>query len=422
MGFSGLREMVGYGAVLDLGNRCFSLGQRVRAQEIGAGVRVDSHFPGLYAVNLGARSICTLHASINGWICQFVVDTGAIPHLDRFASPRLRRASAAIAQIVADGIGHFRAAMLIAKFPSLRIGKYEIKSASATVLNSTIEVVGRGTDKKLRDYLARNIWGKTLPFSISIPARSISSRSRLVRHESESDFAAPSSVSVDIKAQKSNDDALPSSRCRIDGAQRFNHARHSRGRLTSNIDFKLRRFLLIQQNESRAQSSKALHRRGAREPLRPRQALDASGRWAKNPRGIDRKAWEDLRARYPQRPDAPRINRFSDVDHWLKINIERAQDLWLDRSPPLRILDLGCGPGYFLYVCKQLGHEGVGVDIDEQPLFRETTALLGVRRVIFRIEPQTPLARSRRKIRSRHRTSCLFSKNGALGNGPGRMA
>ena len=108
-------------------------------------------------------------------------------------------------------------------------------------------------------------------------------------------------------------------------------------------------------------------------------------------RGIDRKAWDDLRARYPQRPDAPRINRFSDVDHWLKINIERAQDLWLDRSPPLRILDLGCGPGYFLYVCKQLGHEGVGVDIDEQPLFRETTALLGVRRVIFRIEPQTPL-------------------------------
>ena len=63
--------------------------------------------------------------------------------------------------------------------------------------------------------------------------------------------------------------------------------------------------------------------------------------------GIDRKAWDDLRARYPQRPDAPRINRFSDVDHWLKINVERAQDLWLDRTTPLRILDLGCGPGYF---------------------------------------------------------------------------
>ena len=121
-------------------------------------------------------------------------------------------------------------------------------------------------------------------------------------------------------------------------------------------------------------------------------------------------------------PDAPRINRFSDVDHWLKINIERAQDLWLDRSPPLRILDLGCGPGYFLYVCKQLGHEGVGVDIDEQPLFRETTALLGVRRVIFRIEPQTPLPDLGGEIRSRDGTPCLFPKNSALGHGPGRVA
>ena len=131
------------------------------------------------------------------------------------------------------------------------------------------------------------------------------------------------------------------------------------------------------------------------------------------------KRWDDLRARYPQRPDAPRINRFSDVDHWLKINIERAQDFWLDRSPPLRILDLGCGPGYFLYVCKQLGHEGVGIDIDEQPLFRETTALLGVRRVIFRIEPQTPLPDLGEKfdLVTGHRV--CFQKTVRWGTGPG---
>ena len=153
--------------------------------------------------------------------------------------------------------------------------------------------------------------------------------------------------------------------------------------------------------------------------------FDHAKRWShpvdeqKIVRGIDRKAWDDLRARYPQKPDAPRINRFSDVDHWLKINIERAQDLWLDRSPPLRILDLGCGPGYFLYVCKQLGHEGVGVDIDEQPLFRETTALLGVRRVIFRIEPQTPLPDLGGKfdLVTGHRV--CFQKTVRWGTGPG---
>jgi SAM-dependent methyltransferase len=135
--------------------------------------------------------------------------------------------------------------------------------------------------------------------------------------------------------------------------------------------------------------------------------------------GINRKAWDDLRARYPQRPGAPRINRFSDIDHWLKINIERAQDLWLDRSRPLRILDLGCGPGYFLYVCKQLGHEGVGIDIDEQPLFRETTALLGVQRVIHRIEPQIPLPDLGGKfdLVSGHRV--CFQKTVRWGSGPG---
>ena len=135
--------------------------------------------------------------------------------------------------------------------------------------------------------------------------------------------------------------------------------------------------------------------------------------------GIDRKAWDDLRTRYPRRADAPRINRFSDVDHWLKINIERAQDLWLDRSPPLRILDLGCGPGYFLYVCKRLGHEGLGVDIDEQALFRETTALLGVQRVIFRIEPQTPLPDLGEKfdLVTGHRV--CFQKTVRWGTGPG---
>ncbi|HEV2095036.1 MAG TPA: class I SAM-dependent methyltransferase [Chthoniobacterales bacterium] len=107
--------------------------------------------------------------------------------------------------------------------------------------------------------------------------------------------------------------------------------------------------------------------------------------------GLDSKAWAELRERYPHRQDAPRINRFVEAEHWIPVNVERAQDLWLDRAPPLRILDLGCGPGYFLYVCARLGHSGVGVDLDEQPLFREITALLGVRRVIARIAAQQPL-------------------------------
>jgi SAM-dependent methyltransferase len=106
---------------------------------------------------------------------------------------------------------------------------------------------------------------------------------------------------------------------------------------------------------------------------------------------LDRAQFEKLREQYPYRPGSPRINRFEDVVYWIKINIERAQDLWLDRAPPLRLLDLGCGAGYFLYVCKFFGHNVLGFDTDTEPLFRATTALLQVPRVIGRIERQTPL-------------------------------
>jgi len=99
----------------------------------------------------------------------------------------------------------------------------------------------------------------------------------------------------------------------------------------------------------------------------------------------------NLRERYPIGPAFPKINRFADVPYWLRINIERAQDLSLDRSPPLRILDLGCGAGYFLYVCKFFGHDVLGLDIDEHQLFRDTLALLDVPRVVSRIDPNTPL-------------------------------
>src|SRR5207244_12542132 len=106
---------------------------------------------------------------------------------------------------------------------------------------------------------------------------------------------------------------------------------------------------------------------------------------------LDPAAWRQLSKLYQPRPEALKINRFDDAAYWVTINVERAQDLWLDRAPPLRLLDLGCGAGYFLYVCKFFGHDVLGFDTDTEPLFRATTALLQVPRVIGRIERQTPL-------------------------------
>ncbi len=106
---------------------------------------------------------------------------------------------------------------------------------------------------------------------------------------------------------------------------------------------------------------------------------------------IDWLQFRDLRHKYPYRPGSPQINRFEDIVYWIDINVERAQDLWLDRAPPLRILDLGSGAGYFIYVCKHFGHDVLGFDTDNEPLFRATIELLNVSRVIGRIERQTPL-------------------------------
>ena len=123
------------------------------------------------------------------------------------------------------------------------------------------------------------------------------------------------------------------------------------------------------------------HLSRATHPVNTRRILD----------DIDWLQFKDLRHKYPCRPGSPQINRFEDVVYWIDINVERAQDLWLDRTSPLRILDLGSGAGYFLYVCKHLGHDVLGFDTDNEPLFRATTELLDVRRVIGQIERQTPL-------------------------------
>ena len=106
---------------------------------------------------------------------------------------------------------------------------------------------------------------------------------------------------------------------------------------------------------------------------------------------IDHAEFATLRERFPYKETSPRINRFEDAAYWIGINVERAQDLWLDRAAPLRILDLGCGAGYFLYVSQFLGHQTLGLDTDNEPLFRATTQLLNVDRVIGRIQPNVPL-------------------------------
>lgn len=100
--------------------------------------------------------------------------------------------------------------------------------------------------------------------------------------------------------------------------------------------------------------------------------------------GLDRERLAEIQKRYAGQ-------KYADVDHWLRVNRERVQDLKLHRVPPKRVLDLGCGGGFFLFILKRFNHSVLGLDIDQSPLFRELLEVFDVPRKIFRIQLREPL-------------------------------
>src|SRR6202043_1937203 len=96
--------------------------------------------------------------------------------------------------------------------------------------------------------------------------------------------------------------------------------------------------------------------------------------------GVDQNRLREIQQRYAGA-------KYADVDHWLRVNRERVQDLKLHRSPPQRVLDLGCGGGFFLFILKKLGHSVMGLDIDQVSLYAELLNIFDVPRVVWRIKP-----------------------------------
>jgi SAM-dependent methyltransferase len=104
---------------------------------------------------------------------------------------------------------------------------------------------------------------------------------------------------------------------------------------------------------------------------------------------LDQARVRDIQARYASSP--VQVSKYADIEAWMKTNIERVQDLKLNQVPPQDILDLGCGGGFFLYICQHLGHRCLGLDIEGFPLFRELIELFGVERRVWAIKAFQPL-------------------------------
>lgn len=119
-------------------------------------------------------------------------------------------------------------------------------------------------------------------------------------------------------------------------------------------------------------------------PLPVRQYLDE----------IDEQAVEAIRRRCygdSRQNTSTEGLKYLDFRKYMSINVKRVCELALDRVPPQRVLDLGSGAGYFLFVCRHLGHDCLGLDTNDVPAYEEMMKLLGVPRVTWRIEPFAPL-------------------------------
>jgi SAM-dependent methyltransferase len=104
---------------------------------------------------------------------------------------------------------------------------------------------------------------------------------------------------------------------------------------------------------------------------------------------LDERRLREIQSRYAASDD--RYAKYANVNGFWRENRRRVQDLGLHRCTGKRVLDLGCGGGFFLYLLKQLDHDVLGLDVDEFPLFRELVDLFGLPRVVWAIEAFQPL-------------------------------
>ena len=171
-GLLGLRELMSLGAVLDLAHQLIYFRQSRPSFETRQTARLIRTTNGWRPVAPGAevnqilRSILIeqgwtpvafsisrrgprVPAAINGVSCYLLVDTGA--YLTMLDADFAKRANIAgmRTHISAQGIGKSGGDVSLTVFPSLHIGRYEIKKGSAMVGVLDPEAIARGTDSEV---------------------------------------------------------------------------------------------------------------------------------------------------------------------------------------------------------------------------------------------------------------------------------
>ncbi len=130
-------------------------------------------------------------------------------------------------------------------------------------------------------------------------------------------------------------------------------------------------------------------RRRVRQIVLRRETLDVAA--ARLTRTVDHEKFAEIYRRHAVENPGGAWPKYLDLQRWIEINLRRVRDLDLDLGGRKRVLDIGCGTGYFLYICEWLGHDTLGIDLDAEPGFTDMVNLLALKRVIWRVEAFVPL-------------------------------
>ena len=93
-------------------------------------------------------------------------------------------------------------------------------------------------------------------------------------------------------------------------------------------------------------------------------------------------------------PDHPMAKFCNDPRRWYSEAVRlhgaimgKGPGVWSPVLPPQRILDIGCGFGYFVRRCHDVGHYPVGLDLPGPPMIGRANEILGNRFISGTIKP-----------------------------------
>jgi predicted aspartyl protease len=143
-GLLGLREMIRYGAVLDLANHLLLVHPGGPAREVSPGIRSLLTSQGYAPIDLEiVAGHLRVPAAVNGAPCHLLVDTGAfLTTLDaQFA--RTARIGGHNSGVYAHGFGAKARPIQVTQFPEFKVGNFTIRNASVTITELDPELLGK---------------------------------------------------------------------------------------------------------------------------------------------------------------------------------------------------------------------------------------------------------------------------------------